>query len=121
MQNDDSRLCCRCHNIKPRQDFYNRRGKTGNSVYCKSCSNEQALSRQRKFKLDCIEYKGGRCINCGYNRCAAALEFHHINPAEKDVEISRMKCTKFSERTKKELDKCNLLCRNCHAEEHFLK
>jgi hypothetical protein len=35
-----------------------------------------------------IAYKGGECSICGYNKCVAALEFHHLNPSEKDFTIS---------------------------------
>lgn len=35
-----------------------------------------------------IDYKGGKCSVCGYNKCRAALEFHHTNPNEKDFGIS---------------------------------
>ena len=103
---------------KSLSDFYNRRGKSGSSCYCKICSNDQALDRQRKFKIDCIEYKGGCCSLCGYKKYIGALEFHHKNPSEKDFTIANQKKTKFDDRIKKELDKCILVCANCHREIH---
>src|ERR1035437_6894176 len=43
---------------------------------------------RREVKLKCIEYKGGKCEKCGYNRCPPAMHFHHLNPSEKDFSIS---------------------------------
>lgn len=63
-----------------------------------------------------VEYKGGKCEICGYNKCIEALEFHHINPKEKDFSISGG--TKSFNTLKPELDKCILVCANCHREIH---
>jgi hypothetical protein len=72
--------------------------------------------RLRK-KQKSIDYLGGKCKICGYNKCNAALQFHHKNPAEKDFTISMATSWGF-EKIKSELDKCVLLCANCHAEVH---
>lgn len=68
----------------------------------------------RKTKLKAIEYKGGKCIVCGYNKSIRALQFHHLDPTQKDFGISGT--TKSFEKLKPELDKCVLLCANCHGE-----
>ena len=52
-----------------------------------------------------------------YDKCMSALEFHHLDPKEKDFSISTN--IKSLDLIKKELDKCILLCANCHREEHF--
>ena len=70
----------------------------------------------RRSKQKAIEYKGGKCITCGYNKSPAALVFHHRDPAEKSFTVSG-KIAKW-ERLQPELDKCDLLCSNCHHEEH---
>ena len=67
-------------------------------------------------KKKAVEYKGGECERCGYNKCMRALDFHHLNPKEKDFAISGG--TKSFESLKAELDKCILVCRNCHSEIH---
>ena len=90
---------------------------TNLSSYCKECSNVQTLTRQRNLKKDAINYKGGKCVSCGYNKCQGALEFHHIDPNEKDFTIAHVRHTSF-EKIKEELDKCILLCSNCHREIH---
>ena len=56
---------------------------------------------------------------CGYNSCIAALEFHHRDPTQKDFTISKIKNRSFDMKVKQELDKCDLLCSNCHKETHF--
>lgn len=67
-------------------------------------------------KLKMIEYKGGKCQVCGYNRCLWALDFHHLDPASKSFNISGG--TKSFESLREELDKCILVCSNCHREIH---
>lgn len=64
-----------------------------------------------------MEYKGGKCQKCGYDKCENALTFHHLNPQEKDFNIAKKYNVSWS-KLKNELDKCVLLCANCHAEEH---
>jgi hypothetical protein len=57
------------------------------------------------------------CMCCGYNKCAAALDFHHLNPDTKDRGIAVMK--NYSEkRLRLEIAKCILVCANCHREIH---
>lgn len=113
------RECPRCHVHKDASEFYSRRGYEGKSVYCKSCATNQTIERQRAFKQKCINYKGSKCCKCGYDKCPGALEFHHLDPAGKDFSISRIKLTKFDERATNELDKCILVCANCHREIHY--
>lgn len=70
-----------------------------------------------RVKQRLIDYKGGKCQTCGYSKpVPSAYHFHHVNPSEKAFGISGS--TLGFERLKKEVDKCNLLCANCHAETH---
>jgi hypothetical protein len=110
------RYCPRCKCNKDVTEFYKRRKKLHSSSYCRSCSSDKTFERMRKFKEKCVEYKGGSCKNCGYKRCFSALEFHHVNPEHKDFTISHMRKYSFDEITMYELDKCVLLCSNCHRE-----
>ena len=79
-------------------------------------SVKAVVAWRQRLKLRAIQYKGGRCQVCGYNRCTRALTFHHLSPSEKDFNIGGS--TKAWSRIKAELDKCILLCANCHAETH---
>jgi hypothetical protein len=84
---------------------------------CKKCQNIYSINRFRDNKKKAVEYKGGKCILCGYNKCMRSLSFHHRDPKLKDINWNKMKNWKF-EKTIKELDKCDLLCSNCHGEIH---
>ncbi len=74
--------------------------------------------RRKKIKEMAIEYLGGHCLQCGYKRCIAALDFHHLDEDEKQFGLSQRGLTRSWTRTKKELEKCVLLCANCHREFH---
>jgi len=78
---------------------------------------QSVMNWRRKAKLKLLEYKGGVCVRCGYDKCVDALEFHHTNSDGKDFTIAG-KSWSF-ERLKKEADKCILVCSNCHKEIHF--
>lgn len=95
--------------------FYEKSGRNGRWK-CLKCESELAVLKKQKYKLKMIQYKGGKCEICGYDKNIAALEFHHLNPETKSFTIS---ATQHSwENTKKELDKCICLCANCHRELH---
>ena len=51
--------------------------------------SEAVQKRREILKLKAIKYKGGKCCICGYNNCVNALEFHHVNPNEKDFGIAK--------------------------------
>jgi 5-methylcytosine-specific restriction endonuclease McrA len=74
--------------------------------------------RRKKIRQMAVEYKGGRCSICGYSRCVEALEFHHLDPQSKDFGISDKGYTRSWKKVKEELDRCVILCANCHREVH---
>jgi hypothetical protein len=99
-----------------------------NKKYCYECSpsqvttpsNERLKQHKRKIKHILVTYKGGKCEICGYDKCEGALQFHHRNPNEKDFVLSKANLSKYTlDELYKEVDKCDLLCANCHAEKHF--
>ena len=92
--------------------------RSNNNFKCKKCAVDAVQRRRHKIKNLAVEYKGGRCQKCGYNKCIAALEFHHLDPNEKDFNLSHKGHTRSWEANKAELDKCILLCSNCHREIH---
>lgn len=114
--NETDRICIKCNKNKPITEFYTRRN-TNLSAYCKQCVNNTTLTKQQYRKKLAVEYKGGKCQICGYNKYNGALDFHHIDKDKKDYAISDIQTASF-ETIKPELDKCILLCKNCHSEVH---
>ncbi len=83
---------------------------------CKRCRAEGVTRRRRKVKEILVREAGGRCCICGYNFCLAALEFHHVDPLEKRLEVNAKGVSLALETLRAEARKCVLLCANCHAE-----
>ena len=76
---------------------------------------DRALSRKKEL----VKLMGGRCCMCGYNKNYSALEFHHINPQDKEFQLdSRHLSNTSMESIIKESEKCILVCSNCHKEIH---
>lgn len=75
----------------------------------------RALSRKKWL----VNLMGGQCCICGYKKNYSALEFHHINPSEKEFKLdSRRLANTKSDIILKEAEKCMLVCSNCHQEIH---
>lgn len=108
------RYCPRCKSIKPRSAFFEKRLFQN---YCRICSTEKKREDSRKRKQDAVDYKGGKCERCGYSKSLRALDFHHKDPSQKDFNIQERRSSNLG-KIKSELDKCLLLCKNCHYEEH---
>jgi predicted metal-binding protein len=96
------------------------------SVQCKS--NYVRLSPEgvhpvvawrQRLKLKAIEYKGGKCEVCGYNKIVRPLVFHHRDPSKKEFAIGGNGTPMKWDRVQLELDKCMLLCGNCHRAKHY--
>jgi predicted transcriptional regulator len=79
---------------------------------------KSVIDWRKKVKLKLVEKKGGKCERCGYNKCIDALEFHHIDPNKKDFSVSGKSWS--LEKLEKEVEKCILVCSNCHKEIHFI-
>lgn len=107
MDGQENCLCLLCN-----KEYIYDRNKWHCLHKCASCSaNEQRVNR----KIKMIKYKGGKCCRCGYNKCARALDFHHRNASEKTFNISGNHTLSWA-KLKAELDKCDLVCSNCHRE-----
>jgi len=76
------------------------------------------VNRRKKLKQMAINYKGNKCAICGYDTCIDALEFHHLDSEKKKFGLSTRGLTRSWDEIKKELDKCILVCANCHRELH---
>ena len=109
--------CPRCKETKILKDEFSLQGNGYYYSWCKECQKENIYDRQIKRKIECVNYKGGKCIVCNYNKYIGSLDFHHLDPSQKEFNIARLKGYKLSTLSK-ELDKCVLLCKNCHSEFH---
>jgi transposase len=83
---------------------------------CARCAQARVSRRRRRVKDILVAEFGGCCALCGYKRYAGALQFHHLDPAEKSFSLSGFGVTRSLERARAEAPKCVLMCANCHAE-----
>ena len=73
--------------------------------------------RKSRIKDRCVKYLGGACEDCGYAKCLRAMTFHHRDSSSKEKELSQILDWSWN-KIVQELDKCVLLCFNCHMERH---
>jgi hypothetical protein len=97
-------LCENCHAKLHHQIFIEQTTKTP----------EETPSFVKWFR----EYKKTLKCSCGENH-PACLSFHHKNPEEKTNTVANLACTHSPAKVKNEIDKCDILCRNCHTKLHF--
>ena len=131
-----AKICSECKIDKPLDDFsINKAKPDGRNGKCKKCHviyvkqhylrnpktyKDAVKRRQIKIKEFVKEYKSKKiCIICGESRWWV-LEFHHRNPSEKEVALSNIHLKGWSEKkNKEELEKCDILCANCHRDLHY--
>ena len=113
----EPKKCSMCRVIKPLDQFF-KREKGRPTSRCKACLNNSTANKVRDSKMNMIERGGGKCVRCGYKKCQDALEFHHRDPAQKDMPPSVLKKRNVDTYVLSELDKCDLLCGVCHREVH---
>lgn len=135
-----TKICAKCKKELPatREYFFKcTKAKYGLGSYCKKCAVSYSMNRsktkrphcrkiykdwRRKKKEEYVKKKGGKCQICGYDRCLAALDFHHTNPKLKRNDLGtgsnilRLPRNEVEE----ELKKCILVCSNCHREIHHI-
>lgn len=83
---------------------------------CKRCRAAAVAKRRRTVKRQLVEDAGGACVLCGYRRWIGALQFHHVDPSRKEFHIAQRGHSRSLARSRAEVEKCVLLCANCHAE-----
>jgi len=115
------KTCSKCKKNKHISKFYN------NYSYCRACTklvkkkfinkNYKIIQDKKQKLIDYLKING--CAICGYNRCSYALDFHHVNPSDKDFRITKNHMDFKDERIVNEINKCILLCKNCHFEIHY--
>lgn len=116
----------KCHPVKCRkcQNKISDENRKSGLVYCSNLCRKQnkyisdKKRRDKKYEEFGLYKISIGCQNCGYNKCAGSLDFHHVIPENKSTRISCDLWKTNSEVFKKELSKCILLCKNCHYETH---
>lgn len=113
------KICGKCFECKPKECYQIDKKGSWHS-WCKQCHKTDAYNKKKNLKILAIAYKGGCCSKCGYNKNYSALDFHHVDPSQKDFAFGGAKGTvvALTEKIKNELDKCILVCANCHRETH---
>jgi hypothetical protein len=104
--------CERCG----KEYFYNRKDRGGHNT--KTCNTCSVTKRRIKVKAILVAEAGGKCRRCGYDKCLAALVFHHRNPKKKEFGLGFRGIRRGIKALRKEARKCTLLCQNCHTEVH---
>ena len=105
------RECLLCGKVfKPKTAAANQR------QCCYDCMPDGQQLKRGDFLAKLKIQRGGTCEKCGYNKCIKALEFHHIDPSQKDFTISNDRFKLIDAIT--ESKKCVLICANCHREIH---
>ena len=131
------KICYKCNQKKDETLFkkdYRKHCKTKYSNQCLECCtkvykiwrtknkdyyNQKFRERRLARKQRAIELKGGKCTKCQLVVHPAAFDFHHLDPTQKDFDIGLM-MSHSDEHIFQELEKCVLLCANCHRTEHFI-
>jgi len=96
-----------------------REGKT----QCQKCADfnsRRLINLRKEYKSRAVAYLGGKCVDCGLtSEYMSVYDFHHLGNSAKESTIARlMSSQKRWEPIKNELDKCILLCANCHRIRH---
>lgn len=81
-------------------------------------SSQNVIDYRQRRKANLIKVCGNKCCLCGYDKIQSALEFHHINPEEKEYGIAASGICHDLETDFAEMKKCILVCANCHREIH---
>lgn len=114
-----TKVCSKCKEDKEHSEYTkDRKTKSGLNTRCKTCDTIRHLESYEGRKWECFNYKGGKCEICGVIENADFYDFHHIVPENKEFNITASLMKKWGS-IKAELDKCLMLCPNCHRKEHI--
>ena len=118
----ETKICSKCHRELPlnmyHKNGFDSKGQQKYRGYCKDCASSIERARYQKKKAYVNEQKQV-CVKCGETR-TYVLDFHHKDKNEKDFTIGTFKKGSL-ELVQSEIDKCVVLCANCHREFHFLE
>jgi hypothetical protein len=120
----ETKVCLTCNEELPVSKFTKRSSKKEHDYqpHCNTCRSIKRREVARRNKALAIDYKGGQCNDCLQVVHQAAFEFHHLDSSSKEGEPAHFLLdgvNGLSDKAKQELDKCVLLCANCHRVRHF--
>ena len=121
------KFCSKCKTYLPCEMFGLKKTRTNTIIYksaCNPCNTKHSKAYRDSMKQKAVEYLGGHCVDCKHTYPLCAYDFHHLDPAQKDQIISKMLRTKVTttwDEMTEELDKCVLLCSNCHRIRHSVE
>jgi len=129
---EKTKKCIKCYRILPITEFYHKSKGEGNLYgWCKSClklyghhrakaNNYKSFHNwDREIRRWVINKLGGKCSKCGYNKCIAALDIHHLKPETKEYKKQALSVYSSWKRIGKIPEDVIILCANCHREEHY--
>ena len=119
----ETKICTKCGKEKPIEEFgWRNKAKGTRRADCKECHSNYVKTQYHKRKDFIRDLKSQcSCAKCGETR-GYVLDYHHINPEEKDGTIARLVSNNANEeKIKQEIAKCVVLCANCHREFHYLQ
>lgn len=102
---------CSCGETDPNKFYGNK------TTICGKCHCKNTLQKGRDNRVYILDKLGGKCVNCFFDKWKASLDVHHLDPSKKDVAFSTIRYWS-KDKIDKEIEKCVLLCRNCHAAHH---
>ena len=115
----DRKKCCICNKYLTSDNQYVNNKKW---YICKKCANDYFRRRAAKSRVklrDALKsLKVNGCAICGYNDCDEALDFHHVTPWNKKFQVCATNMCRKNEDIIEEVNKCILLCKNCHTKLH---
>ena len=119
----ETKICTKCNRELPIEDFHWRNKEKGTRrAECKYCRIDHMLQVFKDKKSIIAEMKSEiKCQKCGEDK-SYMLDFHHIDPNEKDESIAKMVHHTYGmKKVLNEIEKCTVLCANCHREFHYLE
>lgn len=118
---NDRRICIKCLKNLSINNFYSKSNRINKFHHiCKDCSNVISTQKSIENKLKMIKFKGNQCKNCNLHiedSHYSVFDFHHRDLHSKDINLSSIKKWTWN-KIEIELNKCDLLCSNCHRIEH---
>ena len=116
----EKKICTTCNEEKLISEFYIQKDRKNGASKCKKCHNEYCIKRWISRKIKAIEYMGSICVDCSTkypDKPYVIFDFHHLQPNSKDFDWNELRLRTWHDITA-ELDKCVLLCSNCHRIRH---